>query len=106
MMNNTTGNAPPRDTAHGESRDAFRLLTVEQVAEMLGIKPRTVWRMLSRKTFPEPRRFGGNTRWEEHRIRDWIAQGCPVQNGCTSSTPGSSNNGVCLQTNTGSRQEG
>ncbi len=53
------------------------LLTAEEVAAMLGISERTLWRLLSAGDVPRPVRFGRNTRWRLVEIRDWIEKGCP-----------------------------
>ena len=63
---NSTSSAPKS----GE----LRLLTVKEVAAILGTSPRTIWRMLKKRTFPRPVRFGRNTRWEYHSISEWILQ--------------------------------
>lgn len=53
------------------------LLTAEQVAGMLNISVRSVWRLRSAGMLPEPVKVGGNVRWNARGIREWIAQGCP-----------------------------
>lgn len=60
--------------------DECQLLTVDEVASLLGVESRTVWRGLSKEEVPEPVRFRGNTRWIYRVIRDWIDSGCPAQN--------------------------
>lgn len=57
-----------------------QLLNVSEVAELLGVDERTVWRLLSKKAMPEALRFGGNTRWKYCHVRDWIDRGCPAHN--------------------------
>lgn len=53
------------------------LLTAEEVAAMLGVSERTLWRLLSAGKIPQPVRIGRNTRWRVAEIRDWIEKGCP-----------------------------
>lgn len=53
------------------------LLTVDETARLLAVRPRTIWRWLSRSRIPEPVRPGGSTRWRRTDIEAWIAKGCP-----------------------------
>lgn len=59
--------------------DAERLLliTVDQVANLLQVSERTVWRMRSGGDIPAPVRVAGNVRWRLGEIKDWINAGCP-----------------------------
>jgi len=51
----------------------MKLLTAKQVAELLSVSTRTVWRMLSACELPKPIRFGGRvTRWKSSDIEAWI----------------------------------
>jgi prophage regulatory protein len=69
-------------TAAG-SRQEPLLIGAEEVARMLDISPRSVWRLLSAGKLIEPVRIGGNTRWRFAEVRQWIADGCPPPNGTT-----------------------
>lgn len=53
------------------------LLTAAQVAAVLQISTRTLWRLLSGRKVPEPVRLGGAVRWRAEDIKNWIAAGCP-----------------------------
>lgn len=57
------------------------LIPVEQVAEMLNLSTRTVWRMLAAGRIPEPVRIGGSVRWHLDRVRQWVDAGCPAPTG-------------------------
>ena len=57
-------------------REPF-LITVNELAHLLGISARTVWRLLSSGEMVEPVRFGKNVRWRLEEVRQWIAAGCP-----------------------------
>ena len=59
------------------------LIPVEQVAEMLNLSTRTVWRMLAAGRIPEPVRIGGSVRWRLARVRQWVDAGCPAPTGET-----------------------
>ena len=54
------------------------LINVTQVAGMLGVAPRTVWRWRSEGKFPQPVQIGGSTRWKRDAVLDWIDAGCPA----------------------------
>jgi len=54
------------------------LLNAEEVAAMLGVSERTLWRLLSAGRVPKPVRFGRSTRWRLADIEEWINRGCPV----------------------------
>ena len=55
------------------------LITAEEAARMMNISTRTLWRLLSARRFPQPVRFGGNTRWRVAEVLRWIEDGCPQQ---------------------------
>jgi excisionase family DNA binding protein len=61
----TTGSATPL------------LITSEEVARLMGISERTLWRLLSAGKVPVPLRFGRNTRWRRSEVLEWIEKGCP-----------------------------
>jgi excisionase family DNA binding protein len=53
------------------------MITVEEVARLLNVSERTVWRMRSAGTLPSPVKLGGCVRWPVDAIRRWIEAGCP-----------------------------
>lgn len=53
------------------------LLTASQVARMLQISKRTLWRLRSAHDLPAPIHLGATVRWRANEIRNWIAAGCP-----------------------------
>jgi excisionase family DNA binding protein len=54
------------------------LLNADEVAAMLGISERTLWRLLSAGKVPKPVRFGRSTRWRLADVNEWIEEGCPA----------------------------
>jgi predicted DNA-binding transcriptional regulator AlpA len=54
------------------------LISAAEVARLLQVSTRTVWRQLSADQIPQPVRFGGTVRWRIEEIRKWIAEGCPL----------------------------
>jgi predicted DNA-binding transcriptional regulator AlpA len=66
---------------NGEPAHAEPLfVTAAELAQLLRISTRTLWRLRSARKMPEPIRFGGAVRWRIDVIQDWIDQGCPDQN--------------------------
>lgn len=55
-----------------------QLISADQVAEMLSVSTRTVWRLQSTGRMVQPIRIGGSVRWRLDEIRQWIDLGCPV----------------------------
>ena len=55
-----------------------RLVTAQEVARLLNISTRTLWRLRSAGHLPAPVRLGGAVRWQLNEIRKWIDDGCPA----------------------------
>lgn len=55
------------------------LITVDQVATMLQVSTRTVWRMRSSGELPAPVRVAGGVRWRHTDVELWIKDGCPAK---------------------------
>jgi excisionase family DNA binding protein len=53
------------------------LLSVSDLARVLGTSTRTVWRLLERGKLPKPVRLGSRPRWLADELRDWIKAGMP-----------------------------
>lgn len=53
------------------------LITALELARLMRVSTRTLWRLRSAGELPEPVRFGGAVRWRFDEIRKWIADGCP-----------------------------
>ena len=58
--------------------DEMRLIGAEELAKMLDVSTRTVWRLLSTGRLVQPVRIGGSVRWRLDEVREWIKNGCPV----------------------------
>jgi predicted DNA-binding transcriptional regulator AlpA len=68
---------PPLEHAHDEIFREPLLVSVDELAMILKISPRSVWRLLSAGKMVEPVRIGGAVRWRFHEVKNWIDQGCP-----------------------------
>jgi prophage regulatory protein len=55
------------------------LITADQVAVLLQISARTVWRLRSSGKLPKPVEVGGSVRWNGEQMRKWVEEGCPVE---------------------------
>lgn len=55
------------------------LLTVQEVARLLGCSTRTVYRLADSGRMPKPVKLGALVRWPREIIERWIASGCPNQ---------------------------
>lgn len=62
-------------TANLEVKPA--LITATELATMLSIGERTLWRLLAQGKLIEPVRIGGATRWRVDLVELWIEAGCP-----------------------------
>ena len=57
------------------------LLNVTEVANLLGISPRHVWRMADAGTFPRPLKVGMKLRrWPRSSVESWLAEQTAVAN--------------------------
>jgi excisionase family DNA binding protein len=56
------------------------LISVEEVASMLGISVRSVWRLLSTNAIPTPVKLRASVRWNRVQLEKWVDQGCPAPN--------------------------
>jgi len=54
-----------------------KLLSAKELAAILAVSVRTIWRLRSSGVLPKPVTIGGSIRWEQKRIENWIACGCP-----------------------------
>ena len=65
--------------ATGELLPDFDLtmITVSDLARLLKMSKRNVWRLRSAGLLPMPVRLGASVRWRLVEIQKWIAAGCP-----------------------------
>jgi prophage regulatory protein len=68
-----TGEWPPIETAES------RLIGIDELAQLLDLSKRTIWRLRSAGQLPEPVRLGSAVRWRLDQVKKWIADGCPMQ---------------------------
>lgn len=64
----------------GDTRPPVRpapMLTVDTLADMLGVSTRHVRRLVDAGKCPQPCRLGRACRWSRSVVEQWIADGCP-----------------------------
>ena len=72
----------PMDVIPSDPEDFEPLLiSVNELARILTISPRSIWRRLSCGEFIKPVRLGSSVRWRLQEVRSWIDDGCPPQDG-------------------------
>lgn len=54
------------------------LMNVKDVAEMLGLSERTVYRLADAGNMPRPVKLGAAVRWRKKELDTWIEDGCPA----------------------------
>ncbi|MDX2199400.1 MAG: helix-turn-helix domain-containing protein [Phycisphaerae bacterium] len=54
-----------------------KLIDVNSVAELLGVAPRTIWKLVSKGGVPAPLRLGRSVRWRSDELSRWVESGCP-----------------------------
>jgi len=53
------------------------LITAAELAHLLHVSLRTLWRLRSAHQVPKPVRLGGTVGWRLDEVRNWIDGGCP-----------------------------
>lgn len=54
------------------------MLTVHDVAAILGCSPRSIYRLCDASKMPRPVKLGALVRWPREVVEKWIAAGCPA----------------------------
>jgi excisionase family DNA binding protein len=52
-------------------------VSARELAEMLDVSLRQIWRLNSAGKLPKPIRLGGSVRWNRQEIMGWFEAGCP-----------------------------
>ncbi len=68
--------APAPSQVSPPQRMTCELLNAVQLAELLNISERTLYRLKSRGSLPTPILLGGSVRWRRVEILEWVACGC------------------------------
>jgi len=62
------------------------LVSASDLAHLLGVSKRQIWRLRSRGDLIEPIKIGSTTRWPLDMVRAWITAGCPRPNAHSNKT--------------------
>ncbi|MFG0320064.1 MAG: helix-turn-helix transcriptional regulator [Planctomycetota bacterium JB042] len=57
------------------------LLSVNEVADLLGCSIRHVHRLVAERKAPSPIRLGASARWRRSDLEQWVEEGCPPLTG-------------------------
>lgn len=76
-MTTKRSESPSGPEPAGRTGDSSLLLTVADVARLLGCSARHVSRLIAKAVVPAPVRLGALVRWSRPSIERWIADGCP-----------------------------
>jgi predicted DNA-binding transcriptional regulator AlpA len=52
-------------------------VSARELAEMLDVSLRQIWRLNSAGKLPKPIRLGGSVRWNRVEVQHWFEAGCP-----------------------------
>jgi predicted DNA-binding transcriptional regulator AlpA len=63
----------PKSELGSVKRDPL-LIMADEVAHLVSISTRTLWRLVSAGQFPRPVQVGRSTRWRVADVEDWICR--------------------------------
>ncbi len=67
-----------RQNTFPEERAKPALISALELAKLLQVSTRTLWRLRSAGKLIKPIKIGGSTRWRLDEVQAWIAEGCPA----------------------------
>jgi excisionase family DNA binding protein len=73
-MNRTQLERSESQSGQGQSVSLERLVSVKEVAALLGISVRKVWRMIAAGQFVAPVRMGRSRRWPQSEIQQYVEE--------------------------------
>ena len=76
MKTMQTGQTASARATHGDMV-AAELVNARELARLLAISERTLYRLKSMGELPSAVILGGSVRWRLTEVREWIAKGCP-----------------------------
>lgn len=63
-----------------QSRSSLpELLTIRELAKVLKLSPRSIWRLVRNRQLPSPIRIGGSIRWRVGDVSSWINEAASPQ---------------------------
>ena len=55
------------------------VVSAKELAALLGVSLRHVWRLNATGKLPKPVRLGGSVKWRRDEIIAWLSQNCPAR---------------------------
>jgi prophage regulatory protein len=67
------------DQNHNKAKNVREVLAISarELAAMLNVSLRQVWRLNCAGKLPKPIRLGGSVRWNREEVQRWFEAGCP-----------------------------
>ena len=50
----------------------IQLMTIDEVASLLRLHPKSIYRFIQREGFPRPVKIGAASRWDLAAVQNWI----------------------------------
>lgn len=69
---------PTESSSSGGVENGSLLLKVNELARLLGISERSIWRLQSKGHLPPSIRLAGSIRWRRGEVEAWVDAGCPM----------------------------
>ncbi|WP_417377243.1 helix-turn-helix transcriptional regulator [Gimesia maris] len=76
-MSNTFFKSTGRIEIDDNKVQEVELVNARELAKLLSVSERTLYRLKSTGELPSPIVLGGSVRWRLSEIRQWISKGCP-----------------------------
>lgn len=73
----TDQNVQPKQQCKCRDLNTALAISARELAEMLRVSLRQVWRLSSAGKLPKPLKIGGSVRWDHDEILRWFREGCP-----------------------------
>jgi prophage regulatory protein len=67
------------DQNHNKAKNVREVLAISarELAAMLDVSLRQIWRLNAAGKLPRPARLGGSVRWNREEVQKWFESGCP-----------------------------
>lgn len=73
----TEQNVQPKQQCRCHPLNAVLAISARELAEMLDVSLRQIWRLNAAGKLPKPIRLGGSVRWDRQEVMHWFRSGCP-----------------------------
>ena len=66
-----------QETQNQNSSSPSIAISAKELAQMLGVSLRQIWRLNATAKLPKNLRLGGSVKWSRAEITHWFEAGCP-----------------------------